>query len=140
MDEASVLGNRIGILSEGEMKVIGTPLELIEKYTQNVNLNITKLSGVNDDNIIDYIYNKFKTKNIDIDFENFNSEILFRISTSKNQIKWSDFFNELDRDRVGLGIKNYSISKSTLEDVFVNLEKTLNKNSLEKSKQLFKSQ
>ena len=140
MDEASVLGNRIGILSEGEMKVIGTPLELIEKYTQSVNLNITKLSGVNDDNIIDYIYNKFKTKNIDIDFENFNSEILFRISTSKNQIKWSDFFNELDRDRVGLGIKNYSISKSTLEDVFINLGKILNKKNFDESKVMLHSQ
>ena len=105
MDEASFLGNTIGILSGGEMKIIGTPLELIEKYTQSVNLNLTKHSDANENNIIDYIFNKFKDKNIDIDFENFNREILFRISTENDEIKWSDFFNELDRDKLGLRIK-----------------------------------
>ena len=42
MEEASVLGNRIGILSEGNMKCIGSPLFLIEKFGKNINLNITK--------------------------------------------------------------------------------------------------
>ena len=62
MEEASVLGNRIGILSGGEMKVIGTPLELIEKYTQSVNLNITKHSDANDDTIVGYILDYFEIK------------------------------------------------------------------------------
>ena len=32
MEEASVLGNRIGIINEGRMKCIGTPLFLIERF------------------------------------------------------------------------------------------------------------
>ena len=87
MEEASVLGNRIGILSGGEMKVIGTPLELIEKYTQSVNLNITKHSDANDDTIVGYILDYFENKNLNIEFENFNREIMFRISTENQIIK-----------------------------------------------------
>ena len=128
MEEASVLGNRIGILSEGKMKCIGTPLELIEKYTNSVNLNITKHFNANNDLIVDYVLDKFDDKNLDIDFENFNREILFRIPTDGPNINWSEFFEKLDRDRVNLKIKNYSISKSTLEDVFINLGKIMNKN------------
>ena len=105
MEEASVLGNRIGILSEGKMKCIGTPLELIEKYTNSVNLNITKHFNANNDLIVDYVLDKFDDKNLDIDFENFNREILFRIPTDGPNINWSEFFEKLDRDRVNLKIK-----------------------------------
>ena len=134
MEEASVLGNRIGILSKGKMQCTGTPLELIEKYTNSVNLNITKHYNANNDAIVDYILDKFEGKNIDIDFENFNREILFRISTDKEEIRWSEFFERLDVDKYNLGIKSYSISKSTLEDVFINLGKIMNKKDINKSR------
>ena len=142
MEEAAVLGNRIGILSEGEMKVIGTPLELIEKYAQNVNLNITKHFDSNEDIIISYILDNFNNKNLNIDIENFNREILFRISTENQEIKWSEFFEKLDKDKSKLKIKSYSISKSTLEDVFINLGKYINKNknNMNNSKENYESQ
>ena len=72
MEEASVLGNKIGILSEGKMQCIGTPLELIEKYTNSVNLNITKHSEANDDEIISFVLENFG--DLDIYFENFTSK------------------------------------------------------------------
>ena len=142
MEEAAVLGNRIGILSEGEMKVIGTPLELIEKYAQNVNLNITKHFDSNEDIIISYILDNFNNKNLNIDIENFNREILFRISAENQEIKWSEFFEKLDKDKSKLKIKSYSISKSTLEDVFINLGKYINKNknNMNNSKENYESQ
>ena len=55
MEEASVLGNRIGILSEGEMKCIGSPLFLIERFGKNINLNLTKELNANNDEIINFI-------------------------------------------------------------------------------------
>ena len=40
MEEASVLGNRIGIMAEGVLKCIGTPLFLIEKYGKYLSINV----------------------------------------------------------------------------------------------------
>ena len=55
MEEASVLGKRIGIINAGKMKCIGTPLFLIERYGKYMNLNITKEEGADNDKIIEFI-------------------------------------------------------------------------------------
>ena len=135
MEEAQVLGNRIGILSEGKMQCIGTPLELIEKYTNSVNLNITKHSKANDDKIIAFVLQNFG--DLDVNFENFNKDILFRIPTNKVGINWTEFFKRLDGELAKLNIKNYSISKSTLEDVFMNFSKIIQKLNKKKNKEIF---
>ena len=130
MEEAQILGDRIGILSEGKMQVVGTPLELIDKYTNNVNLNIIKHADANEDKIIGHVLQSFG--DLDIYFENFNRNILFRIPTNVIEINWKNFFELLDRKLDNLKIKSYSISKSTLEDVFINFSKIVNKNSKDK--------
>ena len=127
MEEASVLGNRIGILSEGNMKCIGSPLFLIERFGKNINLNITKEINAENDEIIDFIKNN--TKNIDIEYEIFTEEILFKIPKDNKNFVGKNFFKILDENYKNLKIKNYSISMSTLEDVFINVSKLTKKKS-----------
>jgi len=127
MEEASVLGNRIGILSEGNMKCIGSPLFLIERFGKNINLNITKEINAENDEIIDFIKNN--TKNIDIEYEIFTEEILFKIPKDNKNFIGKNFFKILDENYKNLKIKNYSISMSTLEDVFINVSKLTKKKS-----------
>ena len=55
MEEASVLGKRIGIINAGKMKCIGTPHFLIERFGKFMNLNISKEEGADNDKIIDFI-------------------------------------------------------------------------------------
>ena len=121
MEEASVLGNRIGILSDGKMQCIGSPLFLISKFTNNINLNITKNPEANDENIINYIKEKIDNSNKNIEYEKLNKEILFKIKNIKSKINWSSFFDKFDSELGNLNIKNYSISMPTLEDVFIKL-------------------
>ena len=121
MEEASELGNRIGILSDGKMQCIGSPLFLINKFTKNINLNITKNSEENDENIINFINENIDNSNKIIKYEKFNKEILFKIKNTKSDINWSLFFNKMDSQLKNLNIKNYSISMPTLEDVFLKL-------------------
>jgi ATP-binding cassette subfamily A (ABC1) protein 3 len=92
MEEAQILGDKIGILSQGIMQVVGTPLELIDRYTNCVNLNITKHSDADENEIIAKILPKFGE--LDIYFENFNKDIYFRIPTNHPTIKmvWDQFF------------------------------------------------
>ena len=122
MEEASVLGNRIGIMAEGVLKCIGTPLFLIEKYGKFLSVNIYKEKDANNDEIIEY----FKSKAEGIESEILTTEILIRIPKNKpgtetKNIDIQRFFTDLDNNVKKLKIKNYSASMPTLEDVFLNI-------------------
>ena len=140
MEEASVLGNRIGIINSGEMKCIGTPLFLIERFGKFMSLNITKEENANNDDIIEFVTSKAN----DIEYEVLSEEILFRIpktaysnenlTLSENSLpkekknknntptfNIEEFFKELDNKCKELKIKTYSASMPTLEDVFLNV-------------------
>lgn len=118
MEEAAVLGKRIGILSSGKMKCLGTPLFLIDKFGKYLSVNVIK-SQVNNNQDKEII--KFFESRIDnLKYEIFNEEILFRIPKNSSLNKKA-FFAELDDNLGKLGIKTYGASMPTLEDVFLNL-------------------
>ena len=122
MEEASVLGNRIGIMAEGVLKCIGTPLFLIEKYGKFLSVNIYKEKNAKNEEIIDY----FKSKAEGIESEVLTQEILIRIPKNKPEsdeknIDIQSFFSDLDNNVKKLKIKHYSASMPTLEDVFLNI-------------------
>ena len=131
MEEASVLGNRIGILSEGTMQCIGSPLFLIEKFGKNLNINITKKVEANNNEIINFI--KINAGNdLKIEYEIFNEEILFRIPKEDYNFNSKELFIKLDQELENLKIKSYSISMSTLEDVFINISKIMKRKKMSK--------
>ena len=124
MEEASVLGKRIGIINAGHMKCIGSPLFLIEKYGKFMSLNITKEEDADNDKIVNFIKN-----NIDkVEYEILSEEIMFRIQVKDDdnganlkKLNLSKFFQLLDNNLKALKIKSYSASMPTLEDVFLNV-------------------
>ena len=121
MEEASVLGNRIGIISDGKMKCIGSPLFLIERFGKYMTINISKEEDAVNENIINYMNSKIE----DIQYEVLSEEIIFRIPKSnygeRDYFDISQFFKEFDDNLENLRIKSYSVSMPTLEDVFLNI-------------------
>ena len=149
MEEASVLGKRIGIIDLGKMKCIGTPLFLIERFGKFINLNVIKEENANDDKIVEFINKRAKN----VEYEILSEEIMFRIPKNKkdinqnindtiilsensdysqnkennenkeqvNSFNISKFFEDLDNNLKDLKIKTYNASMPTLEDVFLNV-------------------
>ena len=121
MEEASVLGKRIGIINLGKMKCLGTPLFLIEKFGKYMNLTLRKEEGALNDTICEFITSLVG----EAKFESLTEEILVRIEKNifnePNQISLNKFFEELDTHLSILKIKSYSVSMPTLEDVFLNV-------------------
>ena len=121
MEEASVLGNRIGIISDGKMKCIGTPLFLIEKFGKYMTITMSKDENAVNEDIMNYMNSKTK----DIQYEVLSEEIIVRIPKSNysdgNNIDLGQFFNDFDNNLERLKIKSYSVSMPTLEDVFLNV-------------------
>ena len=148
MEEASVLGKRIGIIDLGKMKCIGTPLFLIERFGKFMSLNVIKEENAKDKKIVEFI----KKRAENVDYEILSEEIMFRIPKSKKNINQNDsdtillsensdsqnkennenkeeeqgfnlskFFEDLDNNIKDLKIKAYNASMPTLEDVFLNI-------------------
>ena len=124
MEVASVLGKRIGIINEGTMKCIGSPLFLIEKYGKYMSLNVTKEEDADDIEIVNFV----TSLSNGIQYEILSEEIMFRIpikeekdNNKKVKIDIPKFFQEFDNNLNNLRIKSYSVSMPTLEDVFLNV-------------------
>jgi ATP-binding cassette subfamily A (ABC1) protein 3 len=82
MDEADILGDRVGIMNEGELTCIGTPLYLKNKYGSGYTLTAVKKNGINTDisDLEHYIKDKLGaevTKTSDI-----SNEVTFQIPSS----------------------------------------------------------
>jgi len=142
MEEASVLGKRIGIISSGHMKCMGSPLFLIEKYGNNMSLNISKEEDGDDKKIVDFINGLAEN----VEYEILSEEIMFRIPVKddnnlekklKKKVDIHNFFQNFDQNMKELKIKSYSVSMPTLEDVFLNVAAEDNKkNNIEKDNKL----
>ena len=132
MEEASVLGKRIGIINAGHMKCIGSPLFLIEKYGKFMSLNVTKEEDADNNIIVDFITHLADK----VEYEILSEEIMFRIPVKDDdngqkvkKIDLPSFFQLLDYNLNNLKIKSYSASMPTLEDVFLNVAAEDNKKS-----------
>ena len=75
MEEASVLGKRIGIINLGQIKCLGTPLFLIEKFGKYMNVTLRKDEGANSDDIFKFITSIVGEAKI----ESLSEEVLVRI-------------------------------------------------------------
>ena len=138
MEEASVLGKRIGIINQGKMKCLGSPLFLIEKFGRFMSLTVTKEENADNDKIVEFI----KSLSKEIEYEILSEEIIFRIPVKddKNEEKKlkkildiPNFFNKFDENLNNLNIKSYSVSMPTLEDVFLNFAAEDSKKNTNKS-------
>ena len=134
MEEAAVLGKRIGILSGGQMKCVGTPLFLIDKFGKYISINVIKNPNVKQDA---EIINFFQSKVDNLKYDVFSEEILFRIPKNSS-LNYKEFFSELDSNLENLGIKTYGASMPTLEDVFLNISAETH-TLLDNSKEIIKS-
>lgn len=154
MEEASVLGNRIGILSGGQLKCIGSPIFLINRYGKNISLTLVKKSLKNlgldenevNNNIVDFViksYNTHSGKKLNLHEDNMeveilSEEILIRLpkneSESSNNLDYKAFFQTLDDNLTTLQLRAYSAAMPTLEDVFLLVSDEIKKGIIESNK------
>ena len=136
MEEASVLGKRIGIINAGQMKCIGSPLFLINKYGKYMSLNVTKEEDADNNTIVNFVTSLADN----IEYEILSEEIMFRVPIKGEKdeninIDIPKFFQAFDDNLNQVKIKSYSVAMPTLEDVFLNVAAEENKKTNEQKKQ-----
>ena len=117
MDEADILGDRIGIMAEGRLKCVGSSLFLKNKYGAGYHLTIAKQLGCDDDQLEARIKLHVPTAVV---LSNVGTEISFQMPHDMVS-KFADMFREIDDQKTALGVDSYSISLTTMEEVFMKI-------------------
>ena len=142
LDEAEILGDRIGIMNEGKYICSGTSNFLKSKYPCGFNINFI----INDKILTREKRNEFVSKLKQIDNSGLikiASKNILSINFLKTDDNVKELFKEIERIKTDYGIENYTVSTTSLEDVFLKLNNnelsTLMFNQLEKEEDFIKS-
>ncbi|KAG5679218.1 hypothetical protein PVAND_008802 [Polypedilum vanderplanki] len=115
LNEADVLGDRIAIMNEGQLKTIGTSFFLKKKFGSGYQLIIIKKPNFN----VDKILNVLKQYAPDASVKsNEQLEAIFILSEEYLD-KFDKIFKHLEDDSINLGIESFGCSLTTLEEVFL---------------------
>uniref|UniRef100_K3XD97 Uncharacterized protein n=1 Tax=Globisporangium ultimum (strain ATCC 200006 / CBS 805.95 / DAOM BR144) TaxID=431595 RepID=K3XD97_GLOUD len=116
MDEADILGDRIAIMAEGEVRCCGSSLFLKNRYGAGYNLTLVKdEAGCNDNNLIAFIQSYIPNAQV---LSNVGSEIAFQLPLASSS-GFASMFAEMDNQLLALGLLSYGVSVTTLEEVFI---------------------
>jgi ATP-binding cassette subfamily A (ABC1) protein 3 len=117
MDEADLLGDRIVILSQGNLKCAGSSLFLKQLYGTGYNLTCVKREQCNVTRLEKYVKHYVKETKV---LTNVGSEIVLQLPSHASSV-FPDLLASLDQNMTGLGIAEYGISVTTLEEVFLRI-------------------
>ena len=120
LDEAEYLGDRIGIMSNGEFICSGTSSFLKSKYPCGFNLNFLVNPEIFDDKIRKELYNKLIKYEPKLEVK-ISSKGLFSVNIESNNSNIKEIFKIIEDNKEDYGIEDYTVNSTTLEDVFLKL-------------------
>ncbi|KFM77694.1 ATP-binding cassette sub-family A member 2, partial [Stegodyphus mimosarum] len=124
MDEADVLGDRIAIISNGQLRCCGTPLFLKNNLGDGYHLYIVKQQAESsfDNEKNENLVTAFITKHVSTAYLVSESKRELHYILPINELRKGSFeklFDALESNLSSLGIASYGIKNTTLEEVFL---------------------
>ncbi|KAL9959228.1 hypothetical protein ACROYT_G036325 [Oculina patagonica] len=125
MDEADLLGDRIAIMADGQLRCCGSSLFLKSRYGVGYHLTLVKKESYDQEAIANLVKQHVPTAEI---ISSVGAEIQFVLSSESSQ-NFEALFFELENKMEQYGITSFGVSVTTLEEVFMKVgegaEKTL---------------
>ena len=118
MDEADILGDRIGIMTAGRMTCLGSSMFLKNRFGVGYVMTIVKTNPVDNTKVMPYLQERLGphvTKITEI-----QGEMTVQIPREYTCL-FKDFFTDFDDDLADLDIQSYGIAVTTLEQVFLEI-------------------
>eukprot|EP00466_Bigelowiella_natans_P005647 jgi/Bigna1/89272/estExt_fgenesh1_pg.C_460086 len=130
MDEISLaieselcIKSKMAFLKPGEIVACGTSLFLKNRYGVGYSLTITKKEGADSKRIKELVNKSIPKSEI---LSNVAGEISFQLPKASSR-NFADLFDEIDKNLETLGVDAYSISVTTLEEVFLRVGEGVNR-------------
>ena len=117
MDEADLLGDRIGIMAEGELRCCGSSLYLKNKFGAGYTLTIVKARTCNVAELQRLVHGSISGALL---LSNVGAEISFRLPLAA-LANFSELFGTFDEQKAALGIEQFGVSITTMEEVFIRI-------------------
>ncbi|XP_032066881.1 ATP-binding cassette sub-family A member 10-like isoform X1 [Thamnophis elegans] len=117
MDEADILSDRKAIISHGRLQCVGSSLFLKKKWGIGYHLRMHTNQFCDFERITSLVKHHIPAAKKSGQREN---ELSYTLPL-QNVDKFSDLFNDMDH-QTNLGLINYGVTMTTLEDVFLRLE------------------
>ncbi|EFA79500.1 ABC transporter A family protein [Heterostelium album PN500] len=118
MDEADFLGDRIAIISHGRLRCDGSSLFLKKKFGIGYLLTLAKIpNACNSEGVTNFIQQHIQEAVV---LSDAGTELSYRLPTSSVD-QFVPFFKALDQQKQYLGVGNYGISVTTMEEVFLRI-------------------
>lgn len=114
MDEANVLGDRIAIMADGELKCCGSTFFLKKRFNVGYRLVCVKQEQCNADDVTSIVTAIIPG----IQVQNVANELVYTLPT-KYTMKFQLMFEKLETKQRLLKLHSFGISLNTLEDVFL---------------------
>jgi ATP-binding cassette, subfamily A (ABC1), member 3 len=117
MDEADLLGDRIGIMAHGSMRCCGSPLFLKQRFGVGYILTIVKAPGCDADRLLAVVRSHVPAAAVGT---NVGAELGLRLPLSSSSA-FPGLLSELDGRAAELGVVTYGVSTSDIQDVFMKI-------------------
>ena len=117
MDEADFLGDRIVVMSKGQLQVAGTSLFLKSKFGIGYHMSVAKEEGANDEAILAVV-----KKHVPAAVMEESSKTAVMVNLPRDSTAtFGAILEELDGSKETLHISSAGVAATSLEEVFVNL-------------------
>lgn len=116
MEEADALSDRIALMNHGQVKCCGSPLFLKDKFGSGYRLTLSKEAHFNQYEMANQV--RRITAREPIIESNIAREMCIAIPTELNS-SLPELLTYIEENKKTLGISNYGISSSTVEEVFL---------------------
>ena len=132
LDEAEYLGDKIGIMSDGQFICCGTSSYLKSKYPCGFNINLLINSQVFNDQKKKEIYEKIKIYEPNAQIK-IASKSVFSINIQSNNTHIPEMFQLIENSKAEYGIEDYTVASTSLEDVFLKINNKSDLNDMKYS-------
>ena len=129
LEEAEYLGDRIGIMSDGQFICCGTSSFLKSKYPCGFNINLLVNSKKFTEEKKNKIFEKIKSYEPKISIR-IASKSVFSLNFQQNSEYISDIFKFIEESKRDYDIEDYTLSSTSLEDVFLKINNNSNLNNM----------
>ncbi|OQR91076.1 ATP-binding Cassette (ABC) Superfamily, partial [Achlya hypogyna] len=115
MDEADILGDRIAIMAEGQLRCVGSSLFLKNRYGAGYNFSLVRTEACDTQALIAFVRSYLPLAKV---LSNVGTEMSFQLPLD-GAPHFAAMFADLDARLEALGVLSYGISVTTLEEVFI---------------------
>ena len=127
LDEAEYLGDRIGIMTDGQYICCGSSSFLKSKYPCGFNINLLINSKIFNEEYKKQFFNKILEYEPKAEIK-VASKGIFSVNIQSNNQHIKEIFDYIEKIKAEIGIEDYTVGSTSLEDVFLKINNKANLN------------